>query len=75
MRDRVVGSIGVSRDAVNERLLTARDAADILGMSESWLRGSDVPFVRLGRARRYRHKDLIAYAEARLSQRSLREEM
>ena len=68
MRDRVIGTIGNQRSPVNDRLLTSKEAAELLGMSESWLRGSDVPFVRLGRARRYRISDLLAFAESHLSQ-------
>jgi predicted DNA-binding transcriptional regulator AlpA len=41
-----------------ERLLTARDAADVLHLSHSWLaksrmRGDGPPFVKLGRSVRY----------------------
>lgn len=47
-------------------LLPQREAARVLGMSESWLskdrvgdRPPVVPFVRLGRAVRYRKEDLL----------------
>jgi predicted DNA-binding transcriptional regulator AlpA len=54
--------------------LSERDAAEYLGMSESWLRQArlrqdeDAPrHFRMGRAVRYRIVDLDAHAEARLS--------
>ena len=47
-------------------LLPQKEAAKVLGMSESWLekdrvgdRPPVVPFVRLGRAVRYRRADLL----------------
>lgn len=51
----------------NFALLTVREAAAFLSMSEAWLYQSDVPFVRIDRARRYRRIDLIAYTEQRMS--------
>jgi len=44
-----------------QKLLTGKEAADFLGMSQAWLYQSDVPCVRLGRRRLYRHEDLQAY--------------
>lgn len=50
-----------------DRLWTLEEAARYLGMSESWVRRSDVPIVLLGRARRYDPEQVKAYARARLS--------
>lgn len=51
----------------NFALLTVREAAVFLRMSEAWRYQSEVPFVRIDRARRYRRIDLIAYTEQRMS--------
>ncbi len=68
MPNNVIGKIGDFGADVNQKLLTAREAAEQLGMSESWLRTSDVPFVRFGgRARRYRPQDLRSYTAAHVS--------
>jgi hypothetical protein len=67
MRTPIVGKIGGPDPEVNERLVDANEAAAILGMSASWIRTSDVPFVRLGRSRRYRPRDLRDYAATHLS--------
>jgi excisionase family DNA binding protein len=48
-------------------LLSVEAAAEYLCMSESWLYQSGVPFIKLGRARRYRRDDLDRFAEQRLS--------
>lgn len=53
----------------NESLLSVKDAAKRLGMSESWLRQSDVPKVNLGRRNLYRPSDLARYVDARVSHR------
>lgn len=50
----------------DDGLLTAKEAANYLKMSVSWLYASLVPFVRLGRARRYRVLDLDAFVAARV---------
>ena len=47
-----------------DRLLTPKDAADLLRLSESWLakarmRGDGPPYVKLGRAIRYREGTLL----------------
>jgi predicted DNA-binding transcriptional regulator AlpA len=47
----------------SERLLTVRDAANVLRFSESWMakvrmRGDGPPFVKIGRSVRYRESDL-----------------
>jgi len=48
-------------------LLTVREAAALLSMSQGWLYGSGIPFVRLGRSRRYRRRDILSYIESHLS--------
>lgn len=50
----------------DDGLLNAKEAAHYLKMSVSWLYASLVPFVRLGRARRYRVDDLDEYVAARV---------
>lgn len=54
------------------RLWTAKQAAEYFGMSERWLRDSDVPRINLGRARkrgavRYDPEQCAAYARERLT--------
>ena len=53
-----------------ERLLTPREAADFLRVSESWLakarmRGDGPPFVKIGRSIRYRQSDLVRWMRSR----------
>jgi hypothetical protein len=62
-------SITADRNPVNESLLSAKDAAKRLGMSENWLRRSDVPQVVFGRRKLYRPSDLARYVEACVSHR------
>lgn len=50
----------------NERLLSGKEAAKFLGMSQAWLYQSDVPFVRLGRRRLYRSSDLRSFVSRRV---------
>jgi predicted DNA-binding transcriptional regulator AlpA len=45
--------------------LSASEAADYIGMSESWLRRSDVPRVRLGSRVIFMRSDLNAYLAQR----------
>ena len=52
-------------------LWTQRQAAEYLGKSEKWLeadrwRGATIPYVKLGRAVRYRATDVVAYVEANM---------
>lgn len=55
-----------------DKLLTTKQAAPILGVSEAFLErdrwaGAKVPFIRVGsRAVRYRWSDLQSYIESRL---------
>lgn len=55
---------------MTEQLLTTRDAARILCVSEAFLErdrwaGARIPFVKVGRAVRYRLIELERYVEAR----------
>jgi predicted DNA-binding transcriptional regulator AlpA len=54
-----------------ERLLTPRDAADVLRLSPSWLakarmRGDGPPYVKIGRAIRYGEAALAQWMKSRL---------
>jgi excisionase family DNA binding protein len=50
-----------------DRLLTAAEAAELLGVRESWVRAhtreGDFPSVSIGRYKRYRLEDVRAYVE------------
>jgi predicted DNA-binding transcriptional regulator AlpA len=53
-----------------ERLLTARDAANLLRLSPSWLakarmRGDGPPYVKLGRAIRYTETGILQWMRSR----------
>ena len=48
----------------DDRLLRHREAARFLGVSESWLYASDIPFVRIA-GRRYQLRELRAYIACR----------
>lgn len=48
------------------KLLSVKEAAKYLGMSEAWVLNSSVPCVRLGRRRLYREVDLDAFAARRV---------
>ncbi len=50
----------------NQPLLSVKEAADYLDMSESWLYSSGIPFVKLGSRRLYRVEDLDAYISQRV---------
>jgi len=56
-------------DKAQGALLSVRAAAEYLQMSVGWLSQSDIPFVRLGRSRRYRLVDLDYHIEQNLSHR------
>lgn len=53
---------------MTDRLLTADEAAELLGVQVSWLRqqtrAGNVPHVRLGRYVRYDRDDLAAWVES-----------
>jgi predicted DNA-binding transcriptional regulator AlpA len=55
---------------MQDKLLTTKEAAPILGVSIAFLErdrwaGARVPFIKIGsRAVRYRHSDLLAYIES-----------
>ena len=52
---------------MNDRLLTAQEVADLLAVPLSWVReatrGERIPYVALGRYRRYRRQDIEAWLE------------
>ena len=50
-------------------LLTVPEAAEFMRMSESWLYASTIPYVRLGRSRRYKRSDLVDAIERNHSTR------
>jgi hypothetical protein len=51
----------------NYALMSVHEAAQFLRMSQAWLYQSNVPFVRIDSARRYRRIDLIEFVEQRLA--------
>jgi predicted DNA-binding transcriptional regulator AlpA len=59
---------------MQDKLLTTKEAAPLLGVSEAFLErdrwaGAKVPFVRIGsRAVRYRISDIESYIESRVQQ-------
>jgi predicted DNA-binding transcriptional regulator AlpA len=58
-----------SESARVERLLTARDAANLLRLSSSWLaksrmRGDGPPYIKLGRSIRYSETALLLWMRA-----------
>ena len=60
----------MSCSSTDERLLTAREAADFLRLSLSWLakarmRGDGPPYVKLGRSVRYREGALVQWLKSR----------
>lgn len=60
------------KEAAMDPLLTTKEAANLLGVSQSFLErdrwaGARIPFVRVGsRAVRYRRSDLQAFLESRM---------
>jgi excisionase family DNA binding protein len=52
---------------VNERLLTAAEAAELLAVPESWVRehtrSGAIPHLELGRYKRYRLDDVLAWLD------------
>jgi predicted DNA-binding transcriptional regulator AlpA len=60
-----------SKSARGDRLLTARDAANVLRLSHSWLakarmRGDGPPYVKLGRSIRYGEVALAQWMKSRV---------
>ena len=57
---------------MDDRLLTTKDAARFLGVSEAFIErdrwaGAEIPFVRVGsRAVRYQHSELDAFIRSRI---------
>jgi predicted DNA-binding transcriptional regulator AlpA len=61
----------LGRDPFESELLKPNEAADLTIMSESWLakkrmEGNGPPFLKLGRAVRYRKRDLVAWLATRV---------
>ena len=59
-----------AKSAGSERLLTEKDAADLLRLSRSWLakarmRGDGPPFLKLGRCIRYGEGALLQWMKSR----------
>ena len=52
----------------SERLMVVQEVADLLQVSETWVIRSDLPFVKLGRLRRYHVRDVEEFVRARHSQ-------
>ena len=50
-----------------DALMSVKDAAAHLGMSEGWIYGSGLPCVKLGRRRMYRRIDLDSFIEQNLT--------
>ena len=52
---------------MNDRLLTAREVAQLLSVPESWVREATrqntLPHLRLGRYRRYHQADILTWLE------------
>lgn len=51
-----------------DRLLNQKQVAELLGMSEAWLemsrfKGTGLPYIKMGRAIRYRESDIHKYVE------------
>ena len=62
-------AMAAGRDAVvSDRLLEAKEVAELLAVPESWVRESTrsgaIPVVELGRYRRYREADVLAWLES-----------
>jgi excisionase family DNA binding protein len=55
------------RESTDRRLLTAGQVADLLAVPESWVREATragrLPFIPLGRYRRYSHQEIQAWLE------------
>lgn len=61
-------------DKASDSLLSVKQAAALLNMSEGWLYQSGIPYVKLGRRRLYRRIDIYRYIEQRLSHAKQRAE-
>ena len=58
---------GGSNPAVNDPLLSVKEAAAFLGVSASWVGQSNIPKVKFNRRTLYRPSDLRAYVDAHVS--------
>lgn len=54
-------------DLMIRKLLTPVQVQELLEVSESWLKRSDIPFIKLGRLRRYDVHVVEQYLTARLA--------
>lgn len=65
-------SVGTDRTTTLERLLTARELADLLGFSADtildWHERGEIPSFKLGRAVRFRESEIAAWLEERRTQ-------
>ena len=52
---------------VNEKLLSVQEAADVLGVSTSFVYQSKIAHAKIGRRRLYRPSDLARYVSAHIS--------
>ncbi|MBC8078848.1 MAG: DNA-binding protein [Gorillibacterium sp.] len=55
----------------NGKLLNQKQVAEWICMSEAWMeqarfRGTGIPYIKIGRAVRYRGEDVQAYIDARV---------
>ena len=69
-RDGLESNAPVREARRNDPLLTPKEAARFMRLSESWLakarmRGDGPPYVQIGRAIRYQQSDLITYIGSR----------
>ena len=60
---------------MNEKLLTSREVAQMLGLSVAWCeyhrwKGDGIPFLKLGRVVRYREVDVLAWIESHPKRRN-----
>lgn len=56
---------------IEDRLLHAEEVAEMLDVPVSWVRvhtrNGDLPHIQLGRYRRYRRQDILAFVERELT--------
>lgn len=61
--------VSITRDnlPVNEKLLSVKEAAEQLGVSESFVYSSDIPYAKIGRRKLFLPSDLALYVRGRRS--------
>ena len=52
---------------VNEKLLSVKEAAEQLGVSQSFVYSSDIPYAKIGRRKLFIPSDLALYVRVRRS--------